>query len=649
MASIVIKERNLITMVEAINGGDVSYSYNNANLDYNIVANVDDDKILTEFKAIKELLIEQNLMYVTGFIRELLNIKVTDEPTCFSSSLKGKKPYQNVYGKKTILYLRLSIEDIERKDNSGAKTSVSKSILNQLLMLLQYCQDNNFEVVGIFYEEDISGGDENRPEWQKSLQFCENGYTDIYLCKTQARFARDVEMIERYLHKRFIEWNIRFLSIVDHCDTSVKGNKLLRQFTAIVDERKIEEQSINTKATLRGKNKAGLWTGSFACYGYIEDPNDQYHLIVDPQAGKVVRKIYELYAKGLGYAKIVKYLNERKIPTPSKHKYLQGLKYVCPQAPTGAEYWNTDTVRKILMNETYDGVLIQNRTETIAHNIKKKRKLPKSEQTIVACSHERIVDPKISRIVRAKFSARAKSTHNSEMLQTRAKPTKNGEVHIFSQKVYCACCGKILQKTNFKSGTRDNPTKKDYLKCRTRKKLGSIACANNSSIRSEVLEEVILNEINKQINKYYNQIKFNKSYYEKKVNLNYDEDIKILEEEKVLLDKKVKEHSNRFSILYEDRLSGIITPNEFIILKTKYDSEINTFNSRIIEINEEMTSLTNRKEQQKQEQNIFKEYKNLKTLDRLAIETFISKIVIGKINEETKQREMNIVWNICCS
>ena len=111
----------------------------------------------------------------------------------------------------------------------------------------------------------VSGGDESRPEWNKSLTFCEKGHTDTYICKTQSRFARDVEMIERYLHKRFIEWNIRFLSIVDHSDTSQKGNKLQRQITAIVDENKIAEQSINTKATLRGKNKAGQWTGSFAC------------------------------------------------------------------------------------------------------------------------------------------------------------------------------------------------------------------------------------------------------------------------------------------------------------------------------------------------------------------------------------------------
>ena len=77
----------------------------------------------------------------------------------------------------------------------------------------------------------------------------------------------------------------------------------------MVDEWKIEEQSINTKKTLRAKNNAGQWTGSFAPYGYTEDSDDMYHLVVDEEAAKVVREIYSMYANGIGYYKICKSLN----------------------------------------------------------------------------------------------------------------------------------------------------------------------------------------------------------------------------------------------------------------------------------------------------------------------------------------------------
>lgn len=632
-------------MLNELKGGE-TYSYNNTKSSYSIEnVSLEDYTTSVEYKAIKDLLVEDNLIYCTEFIRRLLDIKKPNDTSCFTCGNGNEIVYKLGYGKRTLLYVRLSVEDVQRKDMTP-----SKSILNQLLLLLQYCKDHDLEVVGIFYEENISGGDENRPEWNKSLTFCERGHNDTYICKTQARFARDVEMIERYLHKRFIEWNIRFLSIVDHSDTLQKGNKLQRQITAIVDENKIAEQSINTKATLRGKNKAGQWTGSFACYGYIEDPNDMYHLVIDPPAAKVVQEIYKMYAEGTGYFKICKYLNEHNIPTPSKYKKLQGSNFVCPVAPNGSEFWNIDTVRKILKDETYDGLLIQNRTETISHNIKKSRKLPRNEQTIVACAHERIVDPIISRIVRDKFKARTNKNNDSDKTtHARPKPDKNGDIHIFSQKVYCAHCGKIFQKTNAKSGPRNNPTKKAYLLCRTKKRTCGTGCDNNSSIRIEVLEEIILNEINKQIDKYYNQARFEKSYYEKKVNTNYEKDIKALEEERNTIERKIKDNTNRFALLYEDRANEIITTQEFVLLKTKYNEENERFNNRMQEIDNSIIALKKRKEQQINEQEIFKQYKHIDKLDRLVIETFISKIIVGKIDKETNERTINIIWNICSS
>ena len=248
-------------MLKNGNGSENNNLNNTSNLEikYNVdstSSNQSYNKTI-EFKKIKELLCEDHLEYVTDYLRDLLKIEKLNNPNCFKKSL-----FNNMFAEKknnrVIIYLRLSVEDINKTEGN-----VSKSILNQLLMLLAYCVEHQLELVGIFYEEDISGSDEGRPEWNKSLLFCELGNTNIYICKTQARFARDVEMVEKYLHKKFIEWEIRFLSIVDHCDTAIKGNKLQRQITAIVDENKLAEQSINTKATLRAKNNAGQWTGSY--------------------------------------------------------------------------------------------------------------------------------------------------------------------------------------------------------------------------------------------------------------------------------------------------------------------------------------------------------------------------------------------------
>lgn len=695
---------------------------NNLDVKYNVDSvSAQEYNDTVEFRKIKELLCEDHLEYVTEYLRTLLKIKKINNPNCFKESL-----FKNLFcvdnKNRVIIYVRLSVEDLTRTEGN-----VSKSILNQLLMLLTYCNEKQLEVVGIFYEEDISGSDESRVEWNKSLLFCELGNTNIYVCKTQARFARDVEMIEKYLHKRFIEWNIRFLSIVDHSDTAIKGNKLQRQITAIVDENKLAEQSVNIKATLRAKNDAGQWTGSFAPYGYKEDPNDMYHFVVDEPAAKIVREIYEMCANGIGYSKICKSLNERKIPTPSRYKKLQGSNYVCPQAPNGSKFWSYDTVRKILMDETYDGILIQHRTESISYNIKERKKIPKNEQSIVACSHERIVDPNISKIVRKKYKDRKEKKqleevrHESNILinaieelkndykkvskdaiakvnlaitklkdvlltadienivkkynelreltatlnsglyakiqdkiqvlstdKTRATPGKNGKIHIFSQKVYCKCCGKVFQKNQFKTGPRKSEVKqyKTYLSCRTSIRTGKYACDNINSIRYEELERIVLEELNKMIQRYFDKSRLEHSYYEKKVYSDYEKDINVLKKEQNDIEKKIKTNEEKFTMIYDDKAAGVITLEEFMMLKNKYKNDTENCKLRINQINLEIAELEEKKIQNINEEEIFEKYRNIKKLDRLIVETFISKIIIGKVDPETKKRDIRIIWNV---
>ena len=495
----------------------------------------------------------------------------------------------------------------------------------------------------------------------------------------------------------------------------------------MVDEWKIEEQSINTKKTLRAKNDAGQWTGSFAPYGYIEDPEDMYHLVIDEEAAKVVREIYSKYANGIGYYKICQSLNERKIPTPSKHKKLQGLKFVCPQCPNGAEFWNTDTIRKILLDETYDGILIQHRTERIAYNIKGYKKIPKNEQSIIACAHEKIVDPEISKVVRKKFADRkakidlsnarqnakeliktiqnnlkdyeisedkililnnainnlensiigndlkdislkydtlrektlllnselySKIMEQVDILTTttnRSRPGKNGEVHIFSKKVYCAVCGKSFQKNLCKSGPRKNPFMKPYLHCRNHRKTAGMNCDNTSYIRFEVLEELVLNEINTMIDKYANQKSLEKNYYSKKAQKDYEKDLIILQKEKEDINKKISKINDRFAMLYDDKADGIISATEFVMLKNKYQYDINNFNIRIDEIDKEIHELKEKTNMAENERSILEKFtqqgiKHLEKLDRFTIDQLISKITIGK-KDENNNRPIKIFWN----
>ena len=270
--------------------------------------NIIDDKLNSlELKKIKELIDIESLEYISDNVKNILKITKENSEKCFKVETKLSK-IRNVY--RVILYIRLSEEDGDLIDGD-----VSKSIRNQLLLLLDECKKKNWKVVGIFCEEDISGADDNRPEWKKSLKFCECNRTDIMLCKSQSRFSRSMEMIEKYLHKEFVQWGIRFVGIVDSTDTSVQGNKKARQINGLVNEWQVEDQSINTREILKNKKSLGLYATAWTPYGYIKNPNDKYQLIVDEEAALVVKRIFEEYMNGIGCAKIAEKLNQDRVPT----------------------------------------------------------------------------------------------------------------------------------------------------------------------------------------------------------------------------------------------------------------------------------------------------------------------------------------------
>lgn len=98
---------------------------------------------------------------------------------------------------KVAIYCRLSEED----KNKLSEKDDSESIQNQKSMLLQYAMEKGWEVYNIYSDDDYTGADRNRPEFLKLLSDAENRKFDILLCKTQSRFTRELEVVEKYIHR----------------------------------------------------------------------------------------------------------------------------------------------------------------------------------------------------------------------------------------------------------------------------------------------------------------------------------------------------------------------------------------------------------------------------------------------------------------
>ena len=126
---------------------------------------------------------------------------------------------------KAAIYCRLSEED----RNKANPSEDSGSIRNQKSMLIGYALEKGWEIYKVYSDDDYTGADRKRPAFNQLLRDAEDGKFQIVLCKTQSRFTRELELVEKYIHGLFPLWGIRFVSIVDNADTENRGNKKSRQ------------------------------------------------------------------------------------------------------------------------------------------------------------------------------------------------------------------------------------------------------------------------------------------------------------------------------------------------------------------------------------------------------------------------------------
>ena len=201
------------------------------------------------------------------------------------------------------IYLRLSDEDTDKIN----KSDDSESIKNQRYLLLNEVNKHpNYLLIDEYCDENLSGAGTYRPEFERLIKDCENGKLDIVICKSQSRFSRDMEVIERYIHNKFVEWGIRFIGIVDNADTNVSGNKKARQINGLVNEWYLEDVSKNIRSAFDAKMKEGEFISPFASFGYEVSKENNNKLVIDPIAGEIVKRIYSLYLQGYGLTGVAK-------------------------------------------------------------------------------------------------------------------------------------------------------------------------------------------------------------------------------------------------------------------------------------------------------------------------------------------------------
>ena len=527
---------------------------------------------------------------------------------------------------KVGVYCRLSDEDRDKIN----KTDDSDSIINQRSMCLKYANQNGWDVVDIYSDDDFSGAGTFRPDFERLIKDCESGKINLVLCKSQSRFSRDMGVIEYYLHNKFIEWGVRFVSIIDNADTSNDSNKKSRQINGLINEWYLDDLSQNIRKSLKNKREDGLYMGSFASYGYERSKEDYHKLVIDPVAAEVVKKIFKMYVDGYGYHRICEYLNNNNIPPRSVYKRQKGSKFVCCNCDYDNVRWNPDTIAQMLRNEVYIGNLVQGKSTYVSYKNHKKKKVSEKDWCRIENTHEPIIDMDTWNKVQS-------------ILGKHYKPTKTGEIHYFSRKVYCSCCGKAFMR-NVYSVKSEKTGKRAYLQCKGNKKYH--ICDNNKAIRMDKLEEILLNAINDLLDNYYDKSDLKELYeIRQEQDTNNNDSVKALIKEKEELNKKINNNKNYYRNLFEEKVKGVISEDMFQMMSKDYFNEIENMMKRIEIIDSQVEVLKVGKKEKKQADEILKKYKKIKNLNKIILDEFIDKVYIGEIDKETKTRDIEIEWN----
>lgn len=514
---------------------------------------------------------------------------------------------------KVAIYCRLSAEDrnkLSEEDDSG-------SIQNQKAMLIKHASSNGWTIFDIYSDDDYAGTDRSRPEFNRLIEDASDRKFNIVLCKSQSRFTRELELVEKYINGLFPRLGIRFVSLVDSADSESKGNKKARQINGLVNEWFLEELSENIRSVKTSQRLRGYHIGSFAPYGYMKDPDEKGHLIIDPEAAEVIRKIYGLYLEGIGKQVIARILNESGVPNPTEYKRQHGM--VRNKKAQSGTLWSYFTITNILTNEVYIGNMIQGKTGVGNYKTQEKIAYAPDQWIVVNGTHDPIIDREVWDQVQA-------------LIAKKATPGQKREEGVFARKVRCIHCGSRMHavKNGSKRGFKCDRHALSHESCIgayiSLPKLERIVAAELYVLSQELLDEEALEEgINPfpELQEMKNQI---------------EDDIKSLESE-------IESGHTAIRSLYMSKIRGGISEQDYIEQVIQISGEKNFLENKVAELKEQIAQIEQTIAVYHNRKLLVRQYVDTRSLTKEMVSVLVDHILVGRRDPLTKQTPIEIHWN----
>ena len=342
---------------------------------------------------------------------------------------------------------------------SSDRQDVDLSISAQLRALRDYANKNGYIVVREYVDEADSGRIADRPEFRKMIDAASKTsapFQEILVWKF-SRFTRKREhavAFKSMLRRK----GVRVVSITEHAYDTPTG-KLMEAIIESVDEFYSENLAQEVTRGMRESASRGFWVSSYAPFGHnrvmVQDgPKKRPTLEPDPDASRIVKRIFEMAETGKGMVNITSTLNDEGIASPR------------------GKLWGKTSVHAILINVAYTGTLIW------GVNAKDNAEPVRVEKAFPAI------------ITRAQFGRVGK------LMRARAPKTSHprrvGSTYLLSGLVKCKACNRALSGQDAKSGQFA------YYVCQSIMKRGKNACVT-PRLNARRFEQMIVDKIRSNI------------------------------------------------------------------------------------------------------------------------------------------------------
>lgn len=532
----------------------------------------------------------------------LVSYPIRFDRAIFSSERKDKMNSTENTNKNliTALYCRLSQED--------ERLGESLSIENQRLMLKKYAEEHCFPNIQFYVDDGFSGADFNRPDFKRMMNDVECGKVGIVIVKDQSRLGRDYLQTGMLMEITFPQYDVRFIAINDGVD-SENGVSDFSGIKNYFNDFYARDTSRKIRAVQRAKGERGERVGTTIPYGYMKNPDNPKQLMPNSETAPVVKRIFEMYASGIGVVKICDTLSKEKILSPSVYAFkATGSRAGNPDL-TRPYHWGQTTVRRMLSNQEYAGDTINFKTYSKSNKLKKRLKNNPENILIFKNTHEAIIDRKTFEMVQKHFEG-------------RKRPDKQGEMDKYTGYLFCGECGSRLYLHRGKTIKPEN----NAFQCGGFQ--GRTTDCTAHYIRESVLDKIVLHNL-KMVTAFARD---NPDEFYAMATQSGEAEAKRFyqasEREKAQLENLIRELDNIIRCLYEDRVCGRLTPERYDSMANRYEQEQTELRQKLKSITEQINKMDMRENCIQEFISKAKEYIEMPKLTLELLRVFIRRIEV---------------------